>query len=343
MIRFQCANCGKEFSVPDGVAGRFGKCNQCGQRNQVPSGAAGAATTVASPSARAIQILAQAPPPAPIQTVVVVERFRYGGNSLAIASIILGVLAFLSGFVPLFGLSSIPVAALGGLLGVLGLVMAVFRKGGGAGFSIAGMLLSLLVILITYSMTTATAGAVAYPGTAFDGAVAEPQAAIASPIQAPNSSSGPQWTSARDAVQHQDVRVKVTSIKVDFASIKSIGDTAPSDAKLLLIGLHVENLSDVRRLDFRGFAGQLDFSADTTPHLTDNFGNKYKRISSGIDAQIVGQVQNESVYPGKSIDDLLVFEVPVDKVEFLHLKLSAGAFGANGTLQLEIPRDMIAQ
>jgi hypothetical protein len=339
MIRFRCAKCNKEFAVPDEVAGRFGKCNQCGHRSQVPSGGAEVAMMAPSPSARASQapptrpqpqILAQAPPAAPRLTVVLVEQSRYGGNSLAIASIILAVLAFLSGLIPLFGHISIPLAALGALSGVLGLAMAMFGRGGGASFSIAGMLLSLFVILITYCMTTAIAGVVD-AGNSFDGALAE----------VPKSSSDLQWTIARDGVQQQDVRVTVTNIKVDFTPIRSIGDPRPSGERLLLIGLHVENLSDVRKLDFRGFAGQFDFSGDATPNLRDNFGNKYKRISFGIDSQIVGQAQNESVYPGKGIDDLLVFEVPVEKAEFLRLELPASAFGGEGKLRLEIPRDMI--
>ena len=58
-------------------------------------------------------------------------------------------------------------------------------------------------------------------------------------------------------------------------------------------------------------------------------------------APIIGQVQSESVYPGKSIDDLLVFELPVEKAKYLRLELPASAFHGEGKLRIQIPADMI--
>lgn len=377
MIRFNCANCGKEFKVPDETAGRVGKCNQCGQRNQIPL-ASKVVSRVATPPAVAppppvvhqVQVAPAMPMHAPHQTVVVVERPRYGGNSLAIASIILAVVAFLFCWIPLIGLISIPVAALGAGLGGIGIVVALFRRGAGAGFSIAGVLLSVFAMVITFSMTKAVTDTVTNVGLAFDEAAAErtatnqtivPSAPAADGTDGPASepsdvpagdnavakprepkSEGPQWASARDAVQQGQVRVKVTSVKVDFAEVKTFGDPSKSEDKLLLIGLHLDNLSDAKKLDFRGFAGeQFDFSGESKPNLEDNLGNVYKRINFGATARIVGQAQSESVYPGKSIDDLLVFEVPVDKAKSLRLELPAAAFGGEGKLRIEIPAEMI--
>ena len=307
------------------------------------------------------------------QTNVVVERPRYGGNSLAIASIILAVLAFLFCWIPLVGLISIPVAALGVLLGGLGIIIALFRGGAGAGFSIAGLLLSVFAIIITFSMTKAVAESVASVSTTLNEAASERSATNQTIVPSESPAAGalttnetadagarngvaatprepavnsrqkpePQWANARDAVQQGDVRVKVTSVKVDFAEVESFRDASKSEDKLLLIGLHVDNLSDAKKLNFRGFAGsQFDFSGDSRPMLEDNLGNVYKRINFGVD-RIIGQVQSESVYPGKSVDDLLVFEVPVDKAKSLRLELPASAFGGEGKLRIEIPAEMI--
>jgi hypothetical protein len=63
-----------------------------------------------------------------------------------------------------------------------------------------------------------------------------------------------------------------------------------------------------------------------------------------LGAQIPGQINAAtSVYPGKQIEDLLVFEPPIDNVKFLRLELPAGAFDGTGSLYLQIPKSMISR
>lgn len=45
----------------------------------------------------------------------------------------------------------------------------------------------------------------------------------------------------------------------------------------------------------------------------------------------------------KSVSDVLVFETPIDTVEYLRLELPAQNFGGTGMLRLEIPKQMIAR
>jgi len=72
----------------------------------------------------------------------------------------------------------------------------------------------------------------------------------------------------------------------------------------------------------------------------DDFGNTYKR-GRFVGGAPLGQLTTESIYPNKTIQDLLVFEPPIDTIEYLRLELPASAFGEKGTLRFEIPKEWI--
>lgn len=75
-------------------------------------------------------------PPTPTVNVNLPRR----GSSLGIASLILGVVAFAICWIPLLGMLGIPLSGLGLLLGIVGTIVAVVRRGSGIGFPIAGAL-----------------------------------------------------------------------------------------------------------------------------------------------------------------------------------------------------------
>jgi hypothetical protein len=77
------------------------------------------------------------------------------------------------------------------------------------------------------------------------------------------------------------------------------------------------------------------------PRLTDNLGNRYKRITFGLGTTVVGRVNQESIHPGKTVDDVLVFEEPLANADVLRLGLPASAFGGTGEIKFEIPKSMI--
>jgi hypothetical protein len=53
-------------------------------------------------------------------------------------------------------------------------------------------------------------------------------------------------------------------------------------------------------------------------------------VSFGFSSKVKGATESDSVYPGKVIQDVLVFEEPAGKVEYLNLKLRAENFGGRG-------------
>jgi hypothetical protein len=103
------------------------------------------------------------------------------------------------------------------------------------------------------------------------------------------------------------------------------GETSSQD-DLLLIEDEITNLSPSKKLDYRGWNGADFVFGRDFASLKDNFDNSYKRINFGFSTQVVGQVKSESIYPGKSQRDVLVFEKPVPNVEYLNLELPAGNF-----------------
>ena len=152
-ISFAC-RCGKRFSLPDKMAEKSGKCTACGERIVIPAVDPSPETPWALASeARAEAIPAQADeprsPPQAIQrpivqhihhhhapteredspypainnnnNVQVINKIRVGGqsNGFATASIVFGVLALLICWIPVFGVSAIPLAGIGLLLALI--------------------------------------------------------------------------------------------------------------------------------------------------------------------------------------------------------------------------------
>ena len=82
-------------------------------------------------------------------------------NGLGIASVVLGVLAFLGAWVPFCGLiPTLAFGVIGGILGVVGFVAANSDKRTGVGFPIVGIILNLLAIVLAVVVTYAFGAAV---------------------------------------------------------------------------------------------------------------------------------------------------------------------------------------
>ena len=84
-------------------------------------------------------------------------------------------------------------------------------------------------------------------------------------------------------------------------------------------------------------ASLLDIDAE----LTDNFENDYRKVRFGFSSSVKDISTESSIYPGKRIKDAIVFELPVEGIEFLRLKLSAKGIGEDGEFRFQIPSDII--
>lgn len=385
MIEFACMHCGKQFKVKDEAAGKKGKCPQCGNMVEVPSPDAevpldevGATIAPVQPHSVTRHAHTQGSPvvqPPPLERGHVAQapsvnvHMPKRSSSLGIVSLILGVVAFLICWIPLVGVVSIPISALGVLLAVIGLLVALVRRGSGIGWPIGGGAVSGLALAIGIAQVAAIGRAaigraaeairqsgehanrtqqeIVTSGASSDStreatARNTPEADTTGG-QSPPSAPEPEWASARNAVRQGDIELRVTRVLAGKVPLRSGFDEGESSSKDNLLAIHLEmvNRSQNKKLEYRSWLGRdIAFSRDYAT-LRDNFGNTYKRISFGFSTEIVGHTESESIYPGKSLGDVLVFELPIDTAEYLRLELPAENFGGEGMLRLQIPADMI--
>jgi hypothetical protein len=273
-------------------------------------------------------------------------------------------------WIPQVGLLSMPLSGLGLLLGIAGLVIAIIQRGRGIGFPIAGSAVSLVALVIGV-FWLGLLGAAGKQNAAKEIIAAsgidqnQEQNNLAAAKPSPGKEA-PWADASKDAVQQKDVKVHLGAVVVRNVKIKDVlGEETVSPTKQLTIQVFVDNTNSTRKIDFLGWSGAATSAvglADllgtgrtkgngtesplaperNAATLTDNFKNPYKRLTLELGAQVPGQITTPtSVYPGKRVEDLLVFEPPVDKVQFLRLELPATAFGGTGSLRLQIPKEMI--
>ncbi len=158
-ILLTCPSCNKTLKAPDSVAGRKVKCPQCATVLDVPAPAAEPPTAVSAapppplvepaPAPPHYQADDRAPPPRGWDRRRR-ETAPAGGEGglqlgLGIASLATGAVGLLLALVPCIGyIIGMPVAGIGLLLGLVGLIVALNQKGRGIAFPIAGSATSVL-------------------------------------------------------------------------------------------------------------------------------------------------------------------------------------------------------
>ena len=128
-----------------------------------------------------------------------------------------------------------------------------------------------------------------------------------------------------------DVSVRIALVA------KASPRSGKTDEGRLLVGVEVRNLSATRKVDYIGWTRD---GMARGARLTDNFGNVYKPLPVGR-VSVSGPRPPMSIYPSKSGREVLAFELPIAKAEWLRLELSAVAFGKDDVVRLTIPAKMI--
>lgn len=363
-----CSTCGSKLKAPDSAAGRKTKCPKCGTAVIVPSSVQKAPEPVrAEPLPQPVRrveppALRPKPQPAPapvpdeddfnfepsshrrpsaaaaVSNTIIVHQPSRAAHSLGISALVIGVLSFFVCWMPILGIA---VSSLGLLLGLGGLVLAVVRRGSGVGFALAGTGLSVLSLVICLVWTFVLSSAI----KAVDDAVAKVGRTNQREVSdsKPATKSEPVWADARKgAVRQGDLQIQVTQVTVGQVPLKTITGKSSSKDNLLMVKLELLNTNPTKKVDYHTWSGKdISFDRDFAT-LKDNFDNTYKRISFGLGSYPVGAVErSESIYPNKSVTDVLVFEVPLDTIEYLRLELPAENFGGTGMLRFQIPKAMI--
>lgn len=275
------------------------------------------------------------------------------GSSLGVVSLVLGLVAFMICWIPFINLLGVPLSALGLVLGLVGLLVAFTRNGASIGYPIAGTAVCALALFIAISMTGALVTGI---GKAGEELARENERRDRTNQTTSSSSPGVPSTSANQSpaptatgfvladspVRQGETQVQVRAVRVGKVSTRDRFDGGKGESRevLLAIELEISNLSATKKLEYHTWGGTA-MSFGTRTALRDNFGNTYKLVNFGFGTLVAGAVESESIYPGKSASDVLVFEEPVGQVEFLDLELPASQFDGEGTLRIRIPASMI--
>lgn len=306
-----CPKCGRAITVSPELIGQQALCQKCG-------------TSITFLESGIL-------PSSEVPPVIGFQQTR--SNSLGISSLILGVVAFAICWIPLLGIAGIPLSALGFILGMAGLILSIRRKGYGIGFSVAGsgtcalaLAVSILVTWAIVSDKSRLREKEAKEGKETDALVSEILAE-------------PEWLDASKNVAYQgDLNIGVSKAWVGKVAIEYLGDKAESTEKHLIMVVRMRNLSDTKKINYRGWSTDEDINR---VELTDNFGNSYRMSGFGVGTEIVGQKKREAIHPGQITADLLVFERPLENANFLKLSLPARNFGGSGKIGFQIPKSMI--
>jgi hypothetical protein len=260
-------------------------------------------------------------------------------NYPGLASFLLGCFAFLAGAVLHAGLATLALGLFGLLLGVLGLCFSwvVPSRRTLAAVGLAVSLPALLVPLLAPNwLELSPIGARPKPANRGDAAVS-----LLNGAHEPRRPSEGEtlWVDAsRDALHHGDVRLRVSSALVATPEFVPQSGKGPPSERCLVIGLRVTNAGVLRNLNYTGWSG--DDPAAEPPLLRDGQGKGYapKALAGWV---VKGRAPSATIPPGKTHDDVLVFEAPPRGAGPLRLELPASAVGADGRMRLEIPKQMI--
>jgi hypothetical protein len=160
-IDFACATCGKPYTVRDDLAGRRVRCKDCNAEMRIPGAASAQVGAGPAPSPDPPPIDTSAhPQPSPVQ-VIVQQVEGKAANGLGVAGVVIGVIAVLICWVPLVNLLVVPLAFIGGILALIGLIVALTNKRSGPGWAVAGMALNGVALGAMFIVNTVVIGAAA--------------------------------------------------------------------------------------------------------------------------------------------------------------------------------------
>jgi hypothetical protein len=138
-----------------------------------------------------------------------------------------------------------------------------------------------------------------------------------------------------------DVRISVPALGIGPVEL-----TGPKEQrkwtkdKCLQVRLRVVNAGVARKIDFQGWGRTTEPAA---PHLTDPTGKSLAAKTFDPGWEPIGRSPPRALFPGKSVETLLVFEPPPAAAEYLRLELPGAGVGAAEPVRLFIPRSSLNQ
>ena len=127
--------------------------------------------------------------------------------------------------------------------------------------------------------------------------------------------------------------IEVRIVSAEITGPRSQAIMNPNDVRYL-VRLQIKNTSDRAKLDYIPY-GLFDTKSPVT--LRDGFGNNYDLMSLNKTSWFGGLGVKKNLYPGNMVEDVLAFEVPVQKADKLQLTLPGSAIGVDGEVKFHVP------
>ncbi len=327
-----------------------------------------AAPLVARPSAAAplaSPISAPAPPAAnpPIAGKLI------GAIGLTFGILALGT-CWLSLVESIFGWVGIAVGALGLLVGITGLVVAALQNASGLVLNVAAATSGLVGLVVSVVLGIQT-GMFAKPTPPVVSAAPiivqtppPPPPKIEEPQPEPEPPPEPVWTDASQPIEQGPVRATITSAAIEQVRLESANPLSMKREKAapyLHVRVQLENISTDKIVTSPGWMGVGGSSAlgavgqalgesdigkqlvgaTAAALLVDDKGNSYPQIDAiRLPSSQAEMGRNLSLRPGDSSEKHLLFDRPIDNVEYLRIELAPGGFGGSEPLRFQIPKSM---
>jgi hypothetical protein len=132
------------------------------------------------------------------------------------------------------------------------------------------------------------------------------------------------------------VRVSVKRVAVGKVPLRQAdGSIAYADQPRLMIAVQLKNVSGKRKSEYQTWVPDLE-SARSVARLADDRGAELKRVTFGFGNNVKDRTVLDTLAPGKTVTDLLVFEVPDPDAAYLDLDLPGANCGVSGTYRFRI-------
>ena len=156
-------------------------------------------------------------------------------------------------------------------------------------------------------------------------------AGAATGLSLPGRNQGRDSRPAAAAASHRqgDFLVEVVSARLGHPKVRDLYSQDVFDWKspALIVSIEIRNLGTTQVAEYRSGPCQI----------TDNFGNSYHELNLGTACLVERVAGVRHLNPGKSLNDLLVFDPPVDKAKSFNLELSGETVGISAPFQCRIP------
>ncbi|MCS6977043.1 MAG: hypothetical protein NZM31_08575 [Gemmatales bacterium] len=262
-------------------------------------------------------------------------------NNPAVLGLFFGAAALLTASLPGVHVASIPLAGIGLLFALLGILYAIGRERGMVVAVLAAALNGLMLILMIVAPWLLNMQ-LAFEGNGEESDLPKLASSPTTGRGEARTLDESEWVDATStAIHRQDVWVKVQSARIERVGFEVQGRRQLSDRPYLVIRIQLANVGVERPVEYKSWRQFQSGSGSERVTLRDSSGRTLGAAGLPSGTQLVGAVREARIFPDKSHDDFLVFEPPGNDFQFLDLQLPGQAVGVEGDFRFRIPRSMV--